>query len=81
MGVVVNYPFCRNRPESMATDPTLILLLGIGLTYVGYGPFSMKNNPTAGSLFAVIGFLFRLAGPLLLVWDVFLWIFIISMVL
>jgi hypothetical protein len=58
-----------------------MLVLGIVTTYLGYGPFSTRNNPTAGTLFAVIGFLFRFAGPLLLVWDALLWIFVISMVL
>jgi hypothetical protein len=57
----------------------LIPLLGIAVTYIGYGPFSLKKNPTAGVGFAVIGFLFRLAGPLLLVWATLLWLFVISM--
>jgi hypothetical protein len=57
----------------------LIPLLGIAVTYIGYGPFSRKKNPTAGVGFAVIGFLFRLAGPLLIVWGILLWLFVISM--
>jgi hypothetical protein len=63
--------------QELKTCPLLILLVGIGLTYLGYGPFSSKKNPTAG--LAVVGFLFRLAGPLLLVWDALLWLFVISM--
>jgi hypothetical protein len=65
----------------METNPILLLLLGISVTYIGYGPLSLKKNPTAGSCFAVIGFLLRLAGPFLLIWDVLLWIFVVSMVL
>jgi hypothetical protein len=57
----------------------LLPLLGIAVTYIGYGPFSLKKNATAGVGFAAIGFLFRLAGPLLLVWASLLWLFVISM--
>jgi hypothetical protein len=57
----------------------LIPLLGITWTYIGFGPLSRKKNPAAGGWFAVIGFLFRLAGPLLLVWAGLLWVFVISM--
>jgi hypothetical protein len=63
------------------TNPLLILLFGIALTYIGFGPFSMKKNPTAGTGFAIIGLLLRLAGALLLTWDIFLWLFVISMTL
>jgi len=63
----------------LITNPILILVLGIGLSYLGYGPFSNKKNLTAGASVAVVGLLFRLAGSLLLVWDVFLWLFVISM--
>jgi hypothetical protein len=57
----------------------LIPLLGIAVTYIGYGPFSRKKNPTAGVGFTVFGYLLRLAGPLLLVWAGLLWLFVISM--
>jgi len=63
----------------LMTNPILILVLGSSLSYLGYGPFSIKKNPTAGVSVAVVGLLFRLAGSLLLVWDVFLWLFVISM--
>jgi hypothetical protein len=65
--------------HGLITNSILILVLGIGLSYLGYGPFSYKKNPTAGASVAVVGLLFRLAGSLLLVWDVFLWLFVISM--
>jgi hypothetical protein len=65
--------------QELRTSPILILLLGIALTYLGYGPFSLKKNPAAGVAFVVVGFLLRLAGPLLLVWDALLWLFIVSM--
>jgi hypothetical protein len=45
----------------------LSLLVGAGFSYVGYGPLSLKRNPTAGAGFAAAGFLFRLAGPLLII--------------
>jgi hypothetical protein len=61
------------------TNLILILLLGMGLTYLGYGPFSLRKNPAAGVAFAVVGFLFRLAGPLLLVLIALLGLFAISM--
>lgn len=60
-------------------SPTLIFLLGIALSYIGYGPLSSKKNPAAGVGLVVIGFLFRLVGPLLLVWDACILLFIISM--
>ena len=63
--------------HELRTSP--LLFLGIAVTYIGYGPFSLKKNPAAGVGVAVIGFLFRLAGPLLLVWDALLWLFVISM--
>jgi hypothetical protein len=65
--------------HTLVANPILILVLGIGLSYLGFGPFSDKNNPTAGASVAVVGLLFRLAGSLLLVWAVFLWLFVISM--
>lgn len=74
IGVVSDVTF-----HALITNPTLILILGIGLTYLGFGPFSFKKNPTAGTSVAVVGLFFRLAGSLLLVWDLFLWLFVISM--
>jgi hypothetical protein len=65
--------------HGLITNPTLILVLGIGLSYLGYGPFSFKKNPTAGASVAAVGLLLRLAGSLLLAWDVFLCLFVISM--
>jgi hypothetical protein len=64
----------------LITNPILILVLGILLCYLGYGPFSFKKDPTPRAAVAVVGLLFRLAGSLLLVWDVFLWLFVISMI-
>ncbi len=63
----------------LITNPILTLVLGIGLSYLGYGPFSGKKNPPPAVSVAVVGLLFRLAGSLLLVWAVFLWLFVISM--
>ena len=57
----------------------LLPLLGIAVTYIGYGPFSWKRNPTAGVGFVLVGFLFRLTGPLLLVLASIWWLFVISM--
>jgi hypothetical protein len=54
-------------------------LLGIAVTYIGYGPFSRKRNPTAGTAWTTAGFLFRLAGPLLILWAISRWLFVISM--
>jgi hypothetical protein len=58
-------------------NPILILLVGIGLSFVGYGPLSLKKNPKAGIVFAVVGFVFRLAGPLLLFWGVLVGLFLV----
>ena len=74
IGVVSDVTF-----HVLITNPTLILILGIGLIYLGFGPFSFKKNPAAGTSVAAVGLLFRLAGSLPLVWDVFLWLFVISM--
>jgi Na+/melibiose symporter-like transporter len=61
------------------SETILLPLLGIALTCIGYGPFSMKKNPSAGVGFAVIGFMFRLAGPLLLVAAILMGLFAFSM--
>ena len=50
----------------------IIVLIGLGFCFVGYGPLSLKKNPTAGDGFAVVGFLFRLAGLLLLIFGIML---------
>ena len=63
----------------METNPILILLLGIAVTYIGFGPLSLKKNPTAGVGVAVIVYLLRMAGALLLTWAIFLWVLVISM--
>ena len=65
--------------HELTTSPLLILLLGVAVTYIGYGPFSKRKNPTAGVGFAATGFLLRLAGPLLLAWDACLAVFMMSM--
>jgi hypothetical protein len=65
--------------HELTTSPLLILRLSIAVTYIGYGPFSRKKKPAAGVGVVVVGFLFRLAGPLLLVWDDQLRLFVISM--
>jgi hypothetical protein len=44
----------------------VVLLVGIGICFVGYGPLSLQKHPTAGDAFAVAGFLIRLAGLLLI---------------
>jgi hypothetical protein len=36
---------------------------GILLTYLGYGPLSLRKHPGRGAGFAVVGFLCRLVGP------------------
>jgi hypothetical protein len=79
LGLKGDIRISRMTFHGLITNPILILVLGIGLCYLGYGPFSLKKNPTAGASVAVVGLLFRLAGSLLLVWDVFLWLFAISM--
>ncbi len=56
-----------------------IPFLGAAVTYIGYGPLPLKKNPTAGIGLALIGFVFRLAGPLLLVWVLAILVFVISM--
>jgi hypothetical protein len=65
--------------HGLITNPLLTLVLGIGLCYLGYGPFSSKKNAKAGASVAAVGLLFRLVGPLFLAWDAFLWLFVISM--
>jgi hypothetical protein len=57
----------------------LIPLIGIAVTYIGYGPLSRQRNPAQGAAVSLCGFLFRLAGPLLLVWAALLWLFVFSM--
>jgi multisubunit Na+/H+ antiporter MnhB subunit len=44
----------------------LILIVGLGLAYAGFGPLSLKKHPGQGNGLAVVGFLCRLAAiPLL----------------
>jgi hypothetical protein len=57
----------------------LIPLLGIAVTYFGYVPLSRHRNPAQRATVALLGFLLRLAGPLLLVWAASLWLFVFSM--
>ncbi len=65
--------------HDLSTNPILILVLGSGLSYLGWGPLSARKNPSAGVGFVVFGFLFRLAGGLLLVREALLLLFMISM--
>lgn len=65
--------------DDIAMHPIMMLLIGIAVTSIGYGPLSLKKHPAPGPAFVLIGFLFRLAGPLILVWDSLFWIFAISM--
>ena len=57
----------------------LIPLIGFSFIFFGYGPLSLKKHPTAGVGFAAVGFLFRLVGPLRIVWSLFFWLFVFSM--
>ena len=65
--------------HELATSPVLILSLGVGWSYLGYGPLSRRKNPKASVALAGIGLLCRLAGPLLLLWAGCILLFIISM--
>jgi hypothetical protein len=65
--------------EITGLDLFLIPVLGIAVSYLGYGALSRKKNPQAGVALATIGFPCRVAGPLLLVWAILLWLFVISM--
>jgi hypothetical protein len=48
------------------TTTILILIVGLGLAYVGFGPLSFNRHPGQGAGLAVAGFLCRLAAiPLL----------------
>jgi len=66
--------------HDLATNPILIIVLGIALIYLGYGPLSRKKNPTAGVAFVIVGFLCRVAGPMLALLLVPVLIYIISMI-
>jgi len=57
----------------------LIPVIGIVVTCVGYGPLSRKKNPEADVGFTILGFLFRLAGPLLIFSGALFWLFAWSM--
>ena len=46
-------------------DSIMMLLMGIGVSYLGYSPLSTKNAASIGFGLGIIGFLLRLAGPLL----------------
>ena len=88
LGLVVSVSMTRDNSDIrlaplhwlIINNPIMSLVLGISLSYLSYGPLSSKNNPKAGDFVVVVGFLFRLAGALLLVWAAFLWIFIFSMI-
>ena len=57
----------------------LMPLIGIVVTCIGYGLLSRKKSPTAGVGYTILGFLFRVAGPLLIVLAALFWIFVWSM--
>jgi hypothetical protein len=54
-------------------------LLGMLMTYLGYGPCSSQRNPTAGLAFVCIGFLLRLVGTLLVLLTILWLLFAYSM--
>jgi hypothetical protein len=49
-----------------------MLLVGIALAFVGYGPLSLRRHPKAGSGVAIAGFFVRLAALLLIIIGVLL---------
>lgn len=57
----------------------LIPVIGVLLAYVGYGLFSRKKKPTAGVGYSILGFLLRVAGPLLILFGALFWVFVWSM--
>jgi hypothetical protein len=65
--------------HDLATSPIGLFLLGVAVSYLGYGPLSRKKNPRAGVAFVGVGFFCRVAGPLILLWVGFLLLFVISM--
>jgi len=45
---------------------------GVGISVVGFGPFSLRKHPTAGLAFAVAGFLVRLSGLAIISYGLYL---------
>jgi hypothetical protein len=52
----------------------LILPVGIAISCAGFGWFSRKKHPKAGVSFAVVGFVLRLAGALLIMYGAVPWL-------
>ena len=47
----------------------VILLAGIGICFVGFGPLSLRKHPEAGYSFAVTGFLVRCLGQVVIIFG------------
>ena len=50
----------------------IILVFGLGICSLGFGPLSLRKHPTAGIAFAVAGFLVRLVGLTIISFGLFL---------
>ncbi len=46
---------------------TILFAVGIIITALGFGEFSHRKYPELGEGFVILGFLFRILGPLILI--------------
>jgi hypothetical protein len=50
------------------------VFVGVCVSFVGYHPLSLRKHPAAGNAFAVVGFLVRLAGLLLISYGLLMYL-------
>jgi hypothetical protein len=50
----------------------IVLVVGIGFCFIGYGPLSLRKHPTMGCGYVVLGFLVRLIGLAIISFGIFL---------
>jgi len=52
----------------------VVIIVGIGICLVGFGPLSFRKHPDAGFTVAVVGFIVRLMGLGIVAFGLILWI-------
>jgi hypothetical protein len=52
----------------------VVLIVGIAICAVGFGPLSFRKHPEAGYAFVILGFLIRLVGLGIVAFGMILWL-------
>lgn len=52
----------------------VVIVVGIGICVVGFGPLSFRKHPEAGAAFVFVGFVIRLVGLSIVALGLILWL-------